>query len=87
MIKLERLKGHEHAQAHIIRSNNKIELWSYRTMILEYNTIEKTIHCTGLYSSTTRRHIGWFMDQFFNNKYNYYDIKYIYNNNLSLLII
>ena len=85
---LERLEGHKYANAHIQRySDGIIQLWSYRTMILEYNTREKTIHCTGLYSMTTRKHIGWFMNQFFNNKYNYHDIKYIYNNNLSLLIL
>lgn len=84
---LERLDGHKQANAHIIRENNNIILVSYSTAILWYDTMENTVYCSGLYSMTTRKHIGWFMNQFFNNKYNYHDIKYIYNNNLSLLIL
>lgn len=85
---LERLKNHKYANAHIRRySDGIIQLWSYSTMVLEYNIRDKTIFCSGLYSMTTRRHIGWFMNQFFNNKYNYHDTKYICNNNASLLIL
>lgn len=80
MVKLERLKGHEQAQAHIIRDHNKIELWSYSTKVLIYDTIDQSIECTGLYSMTTRRHITWFMSQFI-GRYDYYDIKKSYLNN------
>lgn len=84
MVKLERLKGHEQAQAHIIRDHNKIELWSYSTKVLIYDTINQTIECTGLYSATTRRHISWYMDETFNGKYDYYDIKEAYENDTML---
>lgn len=85
MKKYERLKGHEQAQAYIKRDNNKIELWSYTTKVLIYNTIDKSIDCTGLYSDTTRRHISWFMSQFIDG-FDYYDIKKACLNNEKLYI-
>lgn len=88
MIKLERLKGHEQAQAHIIREGCNIELWSYSTKVLIYNTLNKTIECTGLYSDTTKRHISWFMNQFIAG-FDYYDIKksYLENKLLNVKIV
>ena len=83
--KIERLKGHQQAQAQIIRDGNEIILRSYYTNVLYYNVIDKTVYCTGLYSMTTIKHIGWFASQFLNG-INYYDIKHSYNNNYSLIV-
>lgn len=85
MIKLERLEGHENANAHIIREGCNIELWSYSTKVLIYNTLNKSIDCMGLYSSTTRKHIGWFMNQFIDG-FDYYDIKKAYLDNETLYV-
>ena len=53
--------GHEYAQA---RENHfddgTVQLQSYSTVVIEI-TPEGWLHCTGLYSITTIKHIGWFM--------------------------
>lgn len=85
MIKLERLKYHKYAKAHIIRKEYNIELWSYSTKVLIYNTLNKSSECMGLYSNTTKRHISWFMDQFIEG-FDYYDIKKAYLDNEILYI-
>ena len=85
---MERLRGHEQANAYIQREGTKINLISYRTKVLEFDVIERTVYCTGLYSVTTRKHIGWFANQFLSQYgINYHDIKQAYNNNTSLLVI
>lgn len=53
--------GHEHAQAQEnFFDDGTVQLQSYRTIIIEI-TPEGWLHCTGLYSMTTIKHIGWFM--------------------------
>jgi len=84
-LKKERLKGHEQANCYILRSDNRIQLISYSTKVLDYDVIEKTVYCTGLYSMTTRRQIGWYMSQFIPHL-NYHDIKHAYNKNTSLYV-
>lgn len=53
--------GHEYAQA---RENyfedGTVQLQSYSTIIIEIDP-EGWLHCTGTYSMTTIKHIGWFM--------------------------
>ena len=53
--------GHNYAQAHVnFFDDNTVQLVSYRTMIIEI-TPEGWLSCTGIYSMTTIKHIGWFM--------------------------
>lgn len=40
--------------------NGKLELQSYRTIVLTVDH-DGWLHVNGLYSATTRKHIGWFM--------------------------
>lgn len=63
-----KLKNHEYAQAHIEIENDGdsiiYRLVSYETHVA---TVRETaagwfLDCYGLYSMTTRRHIGWFLD-------------------------
>lgn len=63
-----KLKNHEYAQAHveIVNDDDSIiyRLVSYSTHVA---TVTETaagwfLDCYGLYSMTTRRHIGWFLD-------------------------
>ena len=63
-----KLKNHEYAQAHIEIENDGDSI-IYR--LVSYKTHVATVHetsagwfldCYGLYSMTTRRHIGWFLD-------------------------
>lgn len=63
-----KLKNHEYAQAHI-EIDNDADRIIYR--LVSYSTHVATVYetaagwfldCYGLYSMTTRRHIGWFLD-------------------------
>jgi hypothetical protein len=59
---METLKSMPYAQAHIIRRPNCITLVSYKTEVAEIKGGILTVH--GLYSMTTRKHIGAFMKEF-----------------------
>ena len=53
--------GHKYAQAHEnLFTDGTVQLVSYSTVVIEI-TPEGWLHCTGLYSMTTIKHIGWFM--------------------------
>jgi len=77
-----RLKGHESSQCRVEVSNihNVIEFVSYRTVVIKcvYSKADRSfaIMCTGTYSPTTRRQIGWFLKEYFPSL-NYYDMKRI----------
>ena len=73
------LKAHCYVVTCTDRDGNKyILLGSYSTYVLCVDVKNQRIHVSGLYSMTTRKHIGWFMNYFFKGKYNYYDIKKAY---------
>lgn len=90
-MRVEKLRGHEQANALVRYEGDNIILQSYQTDVLVYSPKDMTIQCNGLYSMTTRKHIGWFMSQFitnnikYNDSYGYYDIKDAYENNNGLL--
>jgi len=50
---------HKYAQAHMEPIHGGLALYSYTTRVAELKDGWLTIF--GLYSMTTRRHIGWFM--------------------------
>lgn len=53
--------GHKYAQTYVrIFDDDTVQLVSYTTTVIEI-TPEGWLHCTGLYSMTTIKHIGWFM--------------------------
>ena len=57
------IHGHEHAQVRVdYFTDGTIELISYTTKIITV-TPDGWLSCTGTYSATTRKHIGWFMRQ------------------------
>lgn len=58
----EKLEFMPYAQAHIVRNPNAIVLVSYNTSVAAI--IGGQLICNGLYSATTRRHIGAFCKQF-----------------------
>lgn len=56
-----KFKDHPHAQACIIECNDGYKaLQSYETIVIEINP-EGWLHVNGLYTMTTKRHMGWFM--------------------------
>ena len=59
---MEKLQAMPYAQAHIIRRPNRIILVSYATEVAEIIGGVLIVH--GLYSATTRKHIGAFARQF-----------------------
>lgn len=61
-MKQEKLINAPYAQAHIERTNNRIALISYTTKVAEI--VGGVLMVYGLYSMTTRRHIGTFARQF-----------------------
>lgn len=53
--------GHEYAQAkENYFEDGTVQLQSYNTIVIEINP-EGWLTCTGTYSMTTIKHIGWFM--------------------------
>lgn len=75
---MKKLVGHEYANAGVVEyANGDIALQSYSTIVVVINA--GVLHCTGLYSRTTIKHIGWFMKQY-GHGLNYYDVKDAYLN-------
>lgn len=77
-----KLKEHEYANARVeIDEGVKIVLYSYATPVIicerVYTPHEQwAIYCTGTYTQTTRKHIGYFLKEFFPHL-SYYDMKSI----------
>lgn len=68
-MEIRKLRGHEYAQVKvIIDEESNITLISYTTPIIEVDS-DGWLEVNGLYSATTRKHIGWFMREYFNLSY------------------
>ncbi len=74
-----RMPEHEYAQCKIlVRNDGTLLLKSYNTIVCGL-TKDGWLDCSGLYSRTTIKHIGWFM-RYFGNGCSYYDAKYAWKN-------
>jgi len=76
-IMIKRLTNHKSAQCHVVVEEKVIEFWSYSTMVIRATNILGgvwSLNCTGTYSQTTRRQIGWFLKEYF-GELDYYDMK------------
>lgn len=75
---MKRLAGHEYAQACVFENNNQLDLVSYVTRVItvKHENGKRMIECTGLYSRTTIKHIGWFCREYLPDL-TYHDIKNI----------
>ena len=84
---IKKLRDHKQAQCHVEHKNNRIEFWSYNTMVVEvqYDGVLKVINCNGLYSMTTRKQIGWFLNEYI-PELNYYNIKDSYFKGYSIIL-
>ena len=69
------LKNHVYSNCYVVVSESRIDFYSYRTRVITI-TYDNTVECTGLYSATTRRQIGWFLQEYY-PALNYYDMKKI----------
>ena len=56
-----KFKDHPYAEAHVIECEDGYKaLQSYETIVIEIDP-EGWLHVNGLYTPTTKRHMGWFM--------------------------
>ena len=79
---IKTLSGHEYAQAHVIIDENGVSLISYRTLVCTVDN-EGWLTCTGTYSRTTIKHIGWFM-RAYGHGLNYYHAKQCYQDDMAM---
>lgn len=73
------LKNHAYAQCHIrVHDSGDIDFISYQTRVISvvYRNGQRFIECTGTYSATTRKQIGWFCKEYIPDK-SYHDMKEI----------
>lgn len=70
------LPDHEYAQAYVIIDDDGISLISYTTLVCNIDA-DGFLTCTGTYSRTTIKHIGWFM-RAYGHGLTYYDAKRCY---------
>ena len=81
MKNIQYIPGHEYAHAYIRAYNDgQLELVSYSTVVITV-TPNRELVVHGLYSMTTRKHIGWFMRLL---GLTYQDAKNAYENNQPL---
>lgn len=61
---IRKLTDHKASQCHVeINEFGNIYFYSYATMVISVK--EGWLTCTGLYSMTTRKQIGWFLREYF----------------------
>lgn len=72
----KRFEDHKAAQAWIYEDEREISLISYSTKVITIRKSDRKVECTGTYSRTTIKHIGWFVRDFLPG-YSYYDMKAI----------
>lgn len=62
------LAEHKSAQCRVrLYDNGDICLQSYNTDVIYYAHKTGFLYCTGTYSATTRKHISWFLREYFPN--------------------
>ena len=60
---MKKLTAHPHANARVIIAPVVITLVSYSTAVIDIDS-NGWLSCTGLYSMTTRKQIGWFLKEY-----------------------
>jgi hypothetical protein len=77
---IKKLTAHPYAQAFVEINETGTYLWSYRTLVVEVE--DGWVKVNGLYSATTRRHIGAFMKEYC--QLTYQTAKMLYEDNYTL---
>lgn len=72
-----RLKGHASAQCHVVKGD-RLDFISYTTRVISiwWENGKRYVECTGTYSATTKKQIGWFLQEYVHDL-SYYDMKAI----------
>ena len=75
---IEKLNNHKYAKCRVEKENGRTCFISYSTPVIfiEYHDGERYIECTGTYSQTTRKQIGYFLKEYAPDLC-YYDMKRI----------
>ena len=61
----KRLENHPHSQCYVTENNDgSLVFVSYTTAVIFLNTEAGTVECTGTYSATTRKQIGYFLKEY-----------------------
>lgn len=78
MLETRKLTNHKSAHCQVlIEDNGTINFISYTTLVIQavpHISGQYELFCTGTYSATTRRQIGWFLKEYFDDV-SYYDMK------------
>lgn len=72
----KRLANHKHANCYILQEGDVTIFVSYTTAVIFLNKEAGTIECTGTYSPTTRKQIGYFLKEYYPSL-GYHDMKAI----------
>ena len=76
-----KLKNHPYANCSVcVYNDGSIVFTSYNTDVI-YIDEDGWLYVTGLYSATTRKQIGWFLNEYV-PAFSYQDIKMLYNEGL-----
>lgn len=79
-----RLTDHRSANCCVrVYENGDICFQSYATDVLYYVNATGFLYCTGTYSQTTRKQIGWFLKEYFPN-FSYHDAKAAYESDCKI---
>lgn len=78
------LRNHASAQCTIrMYENGDICLQSYLTDVVYYDFMRGMLYCTGTYSQTTRKHISWFLHEYF-PQFSYQELRKAYETDCKL---
>lgn len=62
---MKRLEDHKYSQCHVVENNDgSLVFISYTTAVIFLDARKGTVECTGTYSATTRKQIGWFLKEY-----------------------
>lgn len=83
----KRLENHKSAQCHVVINGGRIDFYSYTTRVITVlyrGTDMEQVECTGTYSQTTRKQIGWFLKEYMPHL-NYFNMKSIVGKGMVLV--
>lgn len=83
-----KIRGHESAACKVRKyADGTLDLISYNTLVVRAERIPAgyEIECSGTYSATTAKHIGYFLKTYF-PMLSYYDLKGIANSEESIVV-
>ena len=75
---IRKISNHPYANCRVVLNGDDTILYSYQTAVVQIKKLfgKRYIMCTGTYSATTRKHIGYFLKEYAPDLC-YYDMKNI----------